>query len=74
MSIREQIIESLDDVSEENLPILLAVVLQFAEHPTEETREALEEARYIMNHPDSTPGYHDVDAMFDDILKDEAAS
>ena len=74
MSIREMIIESIDDVSEEDLPILLAVVRRFAatNQPNPETRAALEEAREIMRNPDTVPGYMDVDTMFDDILNDEA--
>ena len=56
----KQVIES------EGIPFMVS-----KKKPSEKLIEALEEAEYMEKHPDEYKSYHDVDEMFDDILKDD---
>ena len=48
-----------------------AIPFEVSQKPSREFAEALKELDYMETHPEEYKKYHDVDKMFEDILKDE---
>lgn len=71
MSIREFAYRCIDNMTERQVLEFIRDQIGLDDIPNQETLEALEELRYMEEHPEEYKSYKSVDEMFKDILGDE---